>query len=418
MNFRTLLAPVLLLALSSQVALAFELFPEFENLSEQEQTRFEKPEAIGAEYQSDFLTYMLPKDWQYSWLSHPRAAEFSAGSVSPVHFLISNRVKIHHELSKYLEVRFTYYADRTRERDSTHALLEMVAWPSKKIGVGIYAEPSLYKRDNDVGVALLYRPQGTANHEIRLFQTWVDLTRNKRSDMTDRFNKDKLPYARGLVGRWWRPLAMGPKDYIEYAIRQETLTSWEFPDQNYVYDYSGALVSLTVSRELKSERRLDLRAQVDRKFENKTGTVSESWRTDRALIDSNLKFSGLGPGRTYTFTPGLMFAVRQWHSRQAELMQRHLLPHFWIHAPAFRTFGGDPDAVGLGYELTWYLQSGAGSLDPLHSNGGATEHRINLSYDLKINPEATFRLLATFDGDSLGTGDTWEGGAAQLHFVF
>lgn len=413
MSFRATIIAATLLAFyvcgtSTKEAHAFELVPEFETLTEREQTGFEKPESLGPEYQSDVLTYLLPENWHYSWLSNPRTANFSAGSISPVHFMIQNRVKIHHDVAKPLEVRFTYFADRTRERDSSHAFLELAAWPTKKFGASIYVEPSLYKRENDVGVALLYRPQGTKNHEIRLFQTWVDLTRNKRSDTTDHFNKEKLPYARGLVGRWWKPLEMGPKDYIEYAIRHETRTSWEFPDQGFTQDFTRTVASLTLSRELNARTRLDVRAQADRKLEARSGSSPESWRGDRALVLARTTVSELGPGRIFTVTPGLMFAFRKWHSQSTELSQRHILPHVWVTTGAF----------GIGYEMTWYLQNGAQTLDHMHANGGSLEHRLNFSYDLKLSADASFRLLATFDADSLGTRDTWEGGAGQLHFVF
>lgn len=407
---------ILFLLLVSDHAFGFESFPEFESLTEVEQEGFELPRRLGSEYQSDILTYSKLPRWQYLWLSSPRAIDLGVGSTSPVDFGIDNRLKVQHPLNDAYEFRFTYFAERHHERDSTHAIIEMLGWANKKLGFSVYAEPSLHKRENDVGAALLVRPTSSRKHEIRLFNTWVDITRSKRSDRTDRFDKAHMPKSRGLVGRLWNDGG----DFLEYSLRQETQTQWLFPSEGYRYQYWAWAGAVYGSRAFKENLRVNARAQFDRKFEARTGSQSEAWRTDRAQLTTSTEFSGLGPRRTWIAQPGLAFAWRRWSSQNHELRTRDLLPHAWLFVPAFQSVSSTADTFGLGYEVTWHLAMGNRSLDPLHQDdkAGVLEHRLNFSYEFAFSPMAAFRLLASFDLDRLTTSDKWEGGGAQFRLAF
>lgn len=406
----------LLLLLSAGQAFGFESFPEFETLTETEQEDFERPRRLGSEYQSDILTYAKLPRWHYLWLSNARAIDLSAGSTSPVDFGIDNRLKVHHELTDTFEFRFTYFAERNHERDSTHAIIEMLGWLNPKVGLSIYAEPSLHKRENDVGLAVLLRPSGSRRHELRIFNTWVDITRTKRNDRTDVFDKAHTPKSRGFVGRLWNNRG----DFLEYSLRQETETQWLFPTESYRYQYWAWAGALHGSHAASETLRLNARAQIDRKFEARTGSQSEAWRNDRVQVTTSAELAGVGPARSWTVQPGLAFAWRRWNSGAQELRTRDLLPHAWLFVPAFRSVSQVPDTFGAGYEFTWHLPMGNRSLDPLHQDdtAGQLEHRMNLSYELAFSPAAAFRLLATFDLDKLGTSDTWEGGGAQFRLAF
>lgn len=91
-----------LLALSSIVskAYAWESFPEFESLTEQEESGFDQPLLLGPEYQSDVLAYSKPPEWEYDWLAHDVAFDTSIGSVSAVNFLTGILIQVKAELGK------------------------------------------------------------------------------------------------------------------------------------------------------------------------------------------------------------------------------------------------------------------------------------------------------------------------------
>ncbi|MEW6056652.1 MAG: hypothetical protein AB1540_08555 [Bdellovibrionota bacterium] len=401
---------------------AWESFPEFGSLTEDEQSRFDQPTLLGPEYSSDILAFSKPYDWQYHWLSHDIAFDGSVGSISPVHFLIDNRLKARSSLASWLDFRFTYFDERNHDRQASHHLIELVFWPFSKFGISLYAEPSYFKREDDEGIALIYRPQ--PRHEIRLFNTFVDLTRKKRNDRTDTF-KDS-PNSVGLVGRLWSPHedAAGVGDYVEYGFRYDDKTLWSFPDDGYEYTYWRLIAMASVSKRVLPRMRLNLRLQGDRKFEARTGLQGlqsrqslDRWTTDRVLTTFQFVFSELGPSQTWELTSGLHYTMRRWRNQNDTLAFHDYLPHLWLKMPAFDS----TEVKGFlrwGWDLTWHRKFQGALLHPTDEDKKVNQ-RFNASFGFTFNNnKAELLLLGSFDLEDLGTGDTWEGGNAQLRWFF
>jgi hypothetical protein len=399
-----------LIALAAPVY-AFEWYPEFQSLTEEEQASFEGPGRLGSEYQSDILSYMKPLQWEYLWLTTPHALDLSLGSISARHFMVDGRLKLRKELTDFLEFRFTYFDERNRDRESVHHIFEFVAKPTKKVGISAYAEPSLYKRQNDVGLALLFFP--TPNHEIRLFNTWVDLTRRKRNDRTDRFEEDGQPSARGLVGRLWASKDSGKHDFLEYAFRHETRTRWIFPDNNYEYNYEKLFASLFFNHSINRDLDFTLRVQSDRKFEARHPGVS--WRTDRAFVIAQTVIHDFLSKPNWELTPGIEYAHRSWHTDGGTFRYGDLLPHVWLKM----------NHVKLGYELTSHEAKGnwenvfrGTELRDPEDLDGKVHQRLNTGYEFSFKDEtAALFLMVTWDLDQLNRR-IWQGGNVQFRTTF
>ncbi|MBU6375754.1 MAG: hypothetical protein KGQ59_07150 [Bdellovibrionales bacterium] len=390
---------------------AMEDLPEFESLTEEEVADFEGPDQIGSEYQSDIQSYMKPENWQYEWISSPKVLDVSIGSLSATQFLMDTRVKIHSKMNDHLEFRFTAFDDRDLEKQSRQQIFEFVGWPSDWWGLSLYGSPDFSKRKNDTGIALLLKP--SYRHEIRIFNTFVDVTRLKRSDSPDNFLEPDLPYARGLVGRLWSDPAQRRQEFLQYALRLETKTRWLFPTEQFVHSYQKSSGSLFLSQLLHSRLRLNLRTQFDHKRESRTPSeptspvIAEDWTTKRWISHIRFTFHQTGPRSDWDLSTGMMVALRWWRIDSTHFYTRDFLPILSLSLPGFSSIRGE-DRWNFGVMET--LRNS--------SSGKATEFRFTLGYDFYFEKRSTLRLQANADLDEYGTPRSWEGGNAQLILRF
>jgi len=407
---------------------SWESHPEFQSLSEAEESRLENPIDIESEYYSDVLTYQKPASWEYYWLAHESALDFTTGSISAQEFLMDNRLKIRPMLTETLQFRFTHFEERTLERDSVHNILELILWPkwwTPVLGVGIYGEPSLNKRENDTGVAFFIRPH--ERHEIRVFNTWVDVTRQKRNNRGDRYIEPRLPFARGLVGRLWsNPTGKRPGEYFEYAVRYETQTQWSFGTESYDYRYWKFLAQTSLYKWMTPKTAFHLKLQWDRKLEARNATepstasaaVSfERWRTDRFLAKTQITLPRVGPSKRWEWTMGIQYDYRYWLTDGNTIKHHNAIPYIWWRLPAFSR-NGPNDSWDLGYDFSWHRAMGAAHLRNPGDPDSAVDHRFNLAYAFVFQRDAELRLMLTADLDKFGTRRSFQGGNGQLRVYF
>jgi hypothetical protein len=400
MKWQSSLVAFLLLTAPS---FAMEDLPEFESVTEEEVEQFEGPDRVGSEYQSDILSYMKPELWHYEWISKPRLMDLSVGSLSATQFLMDTRIKVHAQLSPFLEFRFTAFDDRDFEKQSRQQIFEFVGWARPWLGVSLYGNPDFSKRKNDTGVALLLRP--SSRHEIRLFNTFVDVTRLKRSDAPDTFIAPDLPYARGIVGRIWSDREEGKKEFLQYAFRHETRTRWLFPVEGYTHSYQKTFGSIFFSKLINPSLRLSVRSQLDHKRESRT--PSDDWTTQRWISHARFLISGLGPRSDWELTAGAMTALRWWKRNSGTSISRDLLPMLSLSLPGYSS-GQRKDRWNFGLIETIRNST----------EGDADEFRFSLGYDFQFGDTSTLRLQANGDLDEYGTPRAWEGGNAQLILNF
>lgn len=393
--------------LSAPAARAYESFPEFTTLSELEQAHLDRPSLLGPEYQSDMYAFARPYNWQYAWLSNKIVFDTTFGSISPVHFLMDTRAKIQAPLTSWLELRFLHFDERHHEREAKHTIFELIAWPWKSVGLGMYGEPSYNKRENDVGLAFFVKPSGT--HEIKLFRTWVDIVRQRRSDRNDTFARDALPYATGIVGRWWSDDQ--EKNFLEYAVRSESPSTWAFPDELYLYKFRREVASLSVNKKMSPSWRLNVKLQGDKKYEGRSRTSAASTATEEELTTRRILATLQAPlslpfHEGWELIPTFQIAHRHWQSPRDNLICRDYL---------FGLFAGVPGWF-FDYSATWHVKTGGTLLAHPDEKPRETNHRVDVGYAFAFSPKAELRIRAGFDADSFGTKSSWEAGAAQFRW--
>lgn len=383
-------------------AFAFESSPEFQSLTEEEHSLLEAPSELGAEYSSDVLSYLKPWHWEYSWLNSSAAFDTSVGSVSAAHFRTDSRAKFYKSINEVFEFRLTWFDERDRESQGKHAIFEFLSFPlSIPLGLSLYGEPSLYKREDDTGLALLYRPSKT--HEIRAFRTFVDVTRIRRNDQRDRFVEPDVPASYGVVGRARFEQAShenGGEGFFEYAFRHEPHTRWEFPDSGELYTYDRSFASAWWA-----QAPLEVRAQWDRKRESKSisGSIKARDRTRLFLLLA----MRLPIGAQQGFEPGIEWVSRKWKTEQGVVETQDLIPHVWYQVHSRLRLGVLATAHGIERDAAT-----ASLVDSKDED--SIEARFNLSYAIFKKEDFEFSLMTTFDLDEFGTARSWDGGQGNL----
>ncbi len=380
-------------------AFGWENFPEYQSLTEVEQESFEGPSTLYSQYFSDLLAYNTPPSWEYDWLSRNKALEVNFGSLSTTRFMLANRLKIHEAISDRFEVRFTYFDESNLERQSTHHIIELIFLPWKRLGLVFYGEPAFRKPNDDTGLALMLRPND--HHEIRIFNTFVDVTRLKYPDNPDTFLEPDLPYARGIVGRTWSDAS-----FLEYAARYETPTRWRFFNENYDYFYWKWFASFYGRRRLSDIHAAAFRIQFDRKHESRhpTGPVTApvgNWYTNR--LSTSAEWTA------HSLTMGLAFAGRIWNTDRGIGFYRDWLPYLRLAVQDTWTFT---------YILALHQESGDEQIGIRPQFNRAFEHRLNISYGFSLKDKGRIVLLGSADLDRFGSNKTWGGGSGHLQLFF
>lgn len=406
---------------------AWEWMPEFQSLTEPEQAAFESPDRFDAEYSSDTLSYLKSFRWEYEWLASRNAYELGFGSVSAMHFDLSNRLKIRHDLNDSVEFRFTFVDERSLERQATHHLIELIYWAellklggAGRVGFSFYGEPSMAKREDDTGLALIY--QSSPRHEIRFFNTFVDVTRMRRSDNNDTFIKPYLPASRGIMGRVWSDPDSGKQEFLEYSIRYETKTRWLLRNSETLYDYWKGFASIFGRKRLSDSLYLQHRTQFDRKFEHsapstETALVTDTaCRTDRLLSLTQLEIGGIGPRGDWLLTPGFELTNRYWGTNSGEVLFRDLLPNIQLELPGGGS-GKTQDRWTIGYVGNWHRSFGNPWLMSPLNDPNVFEQKLNISYDFRFSA-AELVLMVTGDLDKMFTRKSWDGGAGMFRMSF
>ncbi len=438
----------LFILLSGERSWGFDRFPEFHALQEDEALRFDRSILIDSEYQSDVLTYIAPLAWDADFFAQARAFDLTFGSLSNRHFLEQQRLRIDQPLTDSLSFRFTYFQQRDLEIDQRHAVIELVQQLIPKFAISVYGEPSHYKRENDFGVALLYRP--SVDHEIRVFHTWVDFTRGEHNDRPDSFVKGSEPRSFGIVGRCYDCLGPGREEgsaingepngtkrdrtYVEYFARRETPVLWHFPIEGteYTYDLWSAGLSARWAPQELARVFINARLQHSKKFESEA-PLSNASSTQRASLVRDVTevivSSEFPSGESrFRLEPGVAWVHRTWRGDQEQLLDhRNLLPFIWLRTEAFQRAGSLRDQVELGYETTFFSsQNSPGSATsplPLAAIGlkpWSVEHRLNCRYIFALGERASLSITATADIDvAFGSeGGLFEGGQGQFRLVF
>ncbi len=383
--------------------------PEYQHLTQSEQNELNSPRLIDSEYQSDKLSYELPLNWHYDWLSQDKIFQYSAGSLGPTRFLTRGRGRLREQLSRHFYFQLSYLDYGDFEWDRRALVFEFAYQVQPWLSLSVYGQPSTLKKEDDVGVALEWRSK--TQHRVRLFYTAVDFSHNKRNEQTDRY-KEK-PTSAGLVWRWF---SKNPeREFLEASFRKDSETSRVDPDLPQIYSYSGTFLDIKQGL-LVSDNfdYLQWHLQASKSFEGDTLNTDfgvERWDTRRLRLLVQVQNDN-----QFVSLYGIKNVHLHWQSAQGHVLHNSTLPFFWI--PFYRSQSEGVDHQWLaGLEATWHRGRGPRSLRGLNDFDNRVESRLNGRYQLNISNKASLTVLLSLDLDSLDTAP-WEGGNMQYTMLF
>ena len=400
-----------LFGLVPSISHAYEILPEYQHYSKDEQRDINGPYLIGSEYLSDQLTYQLPLDWHLDFLKNKKVFQYAAGSLNGTRFMTQNRVKLHGALLENLDFKLSYLdqaeLDQARKSFNLEFDFKLTDW----LSLSLYGEPSTIKSEDNMGGAIKFH--FSVDHYFRLFYTLVHFSHNERHESDDRYLESPRSY--GFV---WRRLLPETKEYMEAVFRRDQKLVHVFPASGREYSYENNYAHLR-GRHLIDSQYAFLQWELVGKQGFEADNLNPSnpqpvtrWDTKKlsTLIQYKNEMSWLD-------TLGLRYSYQQWNSNQGHVIHNNFLPHLWV--PFYR---GDQGKLmhnwRAGYEFTWHRGQGKESLRSLDDKNDFLEHRFNIRYEMIFSQSARFFLLFTFDLDEFGSGSTWEGGSAKFHWTF
>ncbi len=359
-----------------------------------------------SEASSDFIVYQRPIEWDGSWWRSTRSFDLSVGSVSSKQFLNYQRLKLYVPLSETVEFRLHWLQERDFEQDRIATPLELRFRLSEKWYLSLLGETSLYKSEDDVGIALAFKP--TPSREIQISGLWGDFQRNERNLLTDKWSQ--APVAWTLTSTYLptpddRPGA-GPSDF------RRTEAHYEAPSIRS----NGTVDTRTLSYRsiyFSGLRTFGLGSTFGyRILADRAEDVDHSGGTNRSRFRSlNQIEYGYFAG-PIKLRPGLNVFYREIHLDKDREYYREVLPVFWVDLPVKAKSWGE-HAWSIGYDGTVFNRDSSRRGDDRE-----IEHRLNLKSNMKFSKAGELALLFTFDVDRFGSGETWEGGAGQFRLEF
>lgn len=409
-------------------------YPEYESMSESEPGSLDSAKKVDSEYQSDALTY-APSTWSDSfWLAREQAFELSNGSLSSHHFFDYHRLKLRKRILSGVDFKFVYLRQRDFEIDRVNAILELEARIAPRFFLALYGEPAFFKRQDDVGVAAIYRPR--AGCEARAFYTWVDVTRRQLNDRVDNFIEGEEPASYGAVVRCLSAegkQALGTGGRVDFrelllaerwqlALRREPGVRWRFPNPGEDWRFERGLAQFEAISRLTDDAAFFVRAQWDQKWEARealpgsTGVVNES--LDKRRLQTLVGANWAPQNALWAYQLGFAWVDRRWDgASNGMVFHRNWVPHAWVFIPTVQRPWGS-DRTDIGYESTFFRGEGDSSSRAEGAYNWAVEHRLNLRYEWALEEGAALSLLASFDLDKIHTGGRFEGGNAQFRISF
>jgi hypothetical protein len=390
-------------------AFAFDILPEYQGINEASLLKFESPVDIDSEYQIITNAYRQPLAWEKFWQEQSRAMDLTFGSLSNKTLYEYSRIKLDAPLLENLQFRFNYFAQRDAEIQQQRQILELVQRLSSSFSVSAYGTPNFYKRDSDMGFAVLVTPSERWEH--RLYYTMHDLVRGDHNDQPDRYTK--APRSVGWTG--------GFRDGATWArlgVRQDLSTVWQRPQEQRIFQYEKKLAFVDVQHAHDVRNSFGLRLQWDSTAEAQepdtsanNSVVNQSWRLQR--IQARLEWWRGEQDEPLRYGAALNHVQRQWRDVSGRQLQ-----HFNESIVAMASVRGARRADGfdhlqLEYEYLWFSRFGELSLAPSQKNS-PHEQRLKVGYEFNFLRNAKLEFALNFDVDEWRTVPTFEGGQGRF----
>jgi len=394
---------------------AFDEVAQYGGLSNTDPAALDDPSMIDAEYSADYAAFQKPVAWEYDWLVNDRLFDASAGSLSTHEFLMRNRLKVRQDLNRWMEFRFTYLNAGDFEEEDTRHIIEMVLGPTDSFGVSIYGEPSLFKKEDDGGVALVARHGRSSEH--RLFITFMDLERGHRNRNGDRFEMGTEPHSFGIAGAVTGDPAK--REFVKYSLRHDARTRWVIPERFLTHGYEKTLGTVAWRKAMWDSHACSGRIQADEKYEEQEVTDgagalqigSVARRRYLAMLECDFDVDG------WRVVPRLGFQHRHWRMTAGDARFIDVDPQVRLRFPPV---GGKTFRQGwsAAYDVIFRLVEEGADLAERPPESKPAEHRLNLKYDMLFGTRGKLSFEASVDVDEFGTTRTWEAGHTTLQVLF
>lgn len=403
----------LLVVFATSSAQAFDIEPEYQGISETHLERIESPRELDGEYQSITNSYTLSENWNRAFYRSKRVVDTSIGSITNQHFMIYTRAKLETDLSDSLRFKFTFFAQQDREINESRHVFELSQRVLPWLRVNGYAQMAHYKRDNDIGFALVITPLEHWDH--RLYLTYHDFTRGNHNDRPDRYlGNDPL-----TVG--WSAVFDDGKLWVRTGVRFDQSMRWNRPEEQFIFDYEKKLAFSDIRFALTDSTAITVRAQWDSTFKGRTPTgtgttAKESFKAGRLLLKAAYALGTDDEAVSYEF--GFMHAGRQWIDQNgSRVFHQNLLPSATARVRTLRRESGF-DHFQASIEATDFKTYGDLGLTPAHQKHESLEGRLQTAYELTLRTEARLLIAFNFDLDEWAGLPSFEGGNLQFRSDF
>jgi hypothetical protein len=395
-------------------AQAFDILPEYQGITEGDLAKFERPKDIDSEYQLIVNSYALPFEWERQWLASSRAFDLTVGSLSNKHFLNYSRAKFETELNDTLNFRFTYFSQQDFESDQVRHILELSQRITPWLRINAYGEPLLYKRQNDLGLALEVKPY--ENFRNRFYYTYHEALRNEHNDLPDHFAKGSWPASMGWTGVWMKSSLL-----VRSGFRYDQFVRWIRPQELRDFFYSKKMIFADVQFALAEKQEFLLRLQWDSTFKRSSPSdgssayAEESWKNDRLFANVSYKYGG--DEDLFSYEPAFMIAQRTWTDKNASVVKHsNILPG--LTARMRGTSRGDRfDHIQFNTEMNFFEKQDADHITS-EQKSSAIEARLQAAYEFSFRSNSNLLIALNLDLDEWRTVPTFEGGNVKFRTEF
>jgi hypothetical protein len=394
---------------SSLSAEAFEIDSEYRSIATERGyaglLEALQPKPIDSEYQSDILTYSdSPFLVLGSFGESKNIFSTSAGSLSATQFDFRLRAKCAQSLTEDLRFVFLRTEQENYEEQASGSFVELqYRLAQSRLWLAAYGSLARMKREDDVGLALLWRDaEGAVKREHRVYVTFPDFTRSERNDAGDRFVSNPVSFG-------WKFESSRDGIYRSSEVRRESDVEWRDAA-------AGVEYGMTMASFQRVTDKTSFRVQLDRKRVTKnTFDASGVVTAKEGLVRERSEVEWRRRLQVVSVEGGAAWVVRRWEDVLGRKLTHENLMFFmdwrpWVVAgPEF------------GLEATRFARHGDASLGSLTTRELAWESRLNTRYRWVFQkddrPLAELSVALTFDLDR-AEGGVFEGGHGQFHLQF
>jgi len=354
---------------------------------------------INGEYDSDFLTYQKPLDWEYKFLKSNAVFDLSVGSVSSKEFLFDQRAKLYKDLTSKFFFSLDWLEIRDYEQDVRGFGYELGYrfWP--KLTISAIGSPSYLKSEDDVGGKItLFEDEWKAE----VAAVWYDFQNNFRALHNRRWAKRKEPWS--VLGQvTWMP--KGEERFARFGVMNQFHSRMEDSSASSVEENSA--FRLFFQHWMKNE----WGSQVQWEHIFRSTTADGKVQRKRLWVQFEKYFMW----RNYSLKPGLNFFYRDYQTGNMQSNGPHIITHTWL--PAFWVeFAPSKHEE---FDSIWSLGLDAAFFDSDRGESkSGIDERLNVKNTLRFNKDAELVWQITFDVDQLISMEFWEGGNVQFRANF